>query len=154
MKYFRKNLYAVGLLFGLLIRVLGQDPNELLKTDVISEVSALKPGDSAWIGVTFVLKPGWHIYWKNSGESGYPTTIEWESEDAEFGPLKFPTPENYQLMEMISYVHEDSVALLTRMTLNEEVQAGERVQVSEPSLSLRRWPSGSFLARLPYSCFG
>ena len=130
MKYFRKNLYAIGLLFGVLVRVLGQDPNELLKTDVISEVSALKPGDSAWIGVTFVLKPGWHIYWKNSGESGYPTSIEWESGDAEFGPLKFPTPRNYQLMEMISYVHEDTVALLTRMTLNEEVQAGERVQVS------------------------
>ena len=78
---------------------LGKIQDELLKTDVISEVSALKPGDSAWIGVTFVLKPGWHIYWKNSGESGYPTSIEWESGDAEFGPLKFPTPRNYQLMK-------------------------------------------------------
>ena len=28
-----------------------------------------------WMGLQFRLKPGWHVYWKNSGDAGYPPAV-------------------------------------------------------------------------------
>ena len=32
--------------------------------------NAVKPGETFPVGVKFTLQPGWHIYWKNPGDSG------------------------------------------------------------------------------------
>src|SRR5689334_992812 len=37
-----------------------------------------KPGDTVLAGVHLHMNPGWHTYWKNSGQSGLPTQIEWQ----------------------------------------------------------------------------
>ena len=30
-------------------------------------------GQTVWVGLQLVHQPGWHTYWKNSGDSGLPT---------------------------------------------------------------------------------
>jgi DsbC/DsbD-like thiol-disulfide interchange protein len=37
----------------------------------------VEPGKPVWVGLQITHKPEWHTYWKNSGDSGLPTVLEW-----------------------------------------------------------------------------
>ncbi len=55
--------------------------------------SATESSRSARIGVYFQIQKGWHIYWKQSGESGMPTKILWELPPGwSVSDFKWPTP--------------------------------------------------------------
>jgi hypothetical protein len=32
----------------------------------------VKPGEPFWVGLRQTIRPKWHTYWKNQGESGLP----------------------------------------------------------------------------------
>ena len=50
------------------------------KTQVRLLLSAetARPGETVMAGIELRMPPGWHTYWRNPGESGKPTTVEWE----------------------------------------------------------------------------
>src|SRR5689334_1693818 len=35
------------------------------------------PGKPVWVGLQLAHQPEWHTYWKNSGDSGLPTQLQW-----------------------------------------------------------------------------
>ena len=35
------------------------------------------PGKPVWLGLQLRHQPEWHIYWKNPGDSGLPTQLQW-----------------------------------------------------------------------------
>ena len=35
------------------------------------------PGQTVWVGLQIRHQPQWHTYWKNAGDSGLPTTLQW-----------------------------------------------------------------------------
>ncbi len=35
------------------------------------------PGQPLWVGLQIRHQPEWHTYWKNSGDSGLPTELQW-----------------------------------------------------------------------------
>ena len=47
------------------------------------------------VGVLFDLAPGWHIYWRSSGDTGLPPELEWEVDGAEVGEIQWPLPEAF-----------------------------------------------------------
>ena len=66
---------------------------ELVKAALISDVSAIKPGQKFRLGVLYNIEPGWHIYWKHSGDSGIPTKIDWQLPPGfKVGDLQWPLP--------------------------------------------------------------
>lgn len=110
--------------------LLSKNPQELVSVSLSSDALSLKPGDSAWLMIDVEIKPKWHIYWKTSGQSGYPTTIKWNAEQVNFGELYFPSPQYYEVMEMASYVHEGSNTLLTKITLDDQWEGNEFIEIS------------------------
>jgi thiol:disulfide interchange protein len=76
-------LQSVCIVFGVLLFCqrpsVAQQYNgkELVKAMLISDVSAIQAGQKFRVGVLYNIEPGWHIYWKYSGDSGIPTKIEW-----------------------------------------------------------------------------
>ncbi len=92
------------------------------------DLETIKPGSSCWLLIEVKVDSGWHMYWKNAGQSGYPTTIQWETDGVDFGPLQFPSPKAYEFLEMIIYVLEGEFVLLTRMTVDEDFD-GEKLEV-------------------------
>ena len=52
-------------------------PDDLVTTRLVPETPAVAPGGTVWVAVHFEVKPGWHIYWRDPGDSGLPTTVEW-----------------------------------------------------------------------------
>ncbi|MGE4607666.1 MAG: thioredoxin family protein [Myxococcota bacterium] len=48
------------------------------------------------VGVFFEMDRGWHIYWRNSGETGFPTELNWIVEGAEIGETRWPAPHVFE----------------------------------------------------------
>ena len=77
--------------------------NKHVKTSIIFDRVSLQPGASIGqpagkIAVKFEIEPGWHIYWKNSGESAIPTRINWTLPVGwNSGSLEWPVP--YKFIE-------------------------------------------------------
>ena len=71
-------------------------PNPV-ETELVSNVITVKPGDSFKLGVLFKIDPGWYIYWKNPGDSGLPTEVDF-TVPANFkaGELNWPAPSKFQ----------------------------------------------------------
>lgn len=38
----------------------------------------VEQGKPVWVGLQLAHQPDWHSYWKNSGDSGLPTKLEWK----------------------------------------------------------------------------
>ena len=106
-----------------------QIPQELVEVQVSCESDAIKPGDSTWLLISVKVETGWHMYWENAGESGYPTTVEWEEGSASIDPVQFPSPKPYEFLGMVIYVHEKEFFLLSRVSLDEDFEVGKPVEI-------------------------
>lgn len=52
-------------------------PNNHVTVTLIGETTNVVPGRPFQVALRQQIKPGWHTYWSNPGESGLPTTISW-----------------------------------------------------------------------------
>ena len=90
--------------------------DDLIEVSLVSEVETIKSGDSAWLLLQIDMKPSWHAYWKTAGQTGFPTTIDWDyPQGVELEETLFPAPILYQFQDFISYVHADTFYLLTHL---------------------------------------
>lgn len=64
-----------------------------VKSELIADVSKIRAADTFKIGVMFNIEPNWHIYWKNPGDSGLPTSVNFIVPEG-FGvrPIRWPIP--------------------------------------------------------------
>jgi thiol:disulfide interchange protein len=53
------------------------DPDKLVTPELVADTSAIVPGKPFKLGVVLKMQPGWHTYYKESGEAGMPTRITW-----------------------------------------------------------------------------
>jgi DsbC/DsbD-like thiol-disulfide interchange protein len=83
------------------------------KIALLAEDGALKPGQTAWIGLFFDLDKGWHIYWVNPGDSGEPPRIMWQLPPGIVaGDLQWPTPHKMGTSTIVDYGYDGEVLLL------------------------------------------
>jgi thiol:disulfide interchange protein DsbD len=82
------------------------------------------PGVPVRVGVLFDLDRGWHLYWRNPGQSGLATEIEWRLEGGEVGALAWPAPEAFAESDglLTTYGYAEQVLLAAPATF----AAGER----------------------------
>jgi DsbC/DsbD-like thiol-disulfide interchange protein len=81
-----------------------------LHVQLVVPSSTLSPGNSAEAGLYFKLEPGWHVYWKNAGDSGEPPRMKWTLPDGiTAGPLQFPAPKRLPLGPLMDFGYEDEV---------------------------------------------
>ncbi len=72
------------------------------------------------------MEAGWHTYWRNSGDSGAPTTVEWTlPAGLAAGEILWPAPEIYPDQELTTYVHHGKLMLLVRMQVAATATPGE-----------------------------
>jgi thiol:disulfide interchange protein DsbD len=70
-----------------------KDGRQLVKASLVTDVCAIQSGQKFRIGVLYQIEPGWHIYWKHSGDSGIPTKIDWKLPVGfKVGQLQWPLP--------------------------------------------------------------
>ena len=54
-----------------------QQDEQHVRARLIFDVKSIKPGRPFRAGVELFMGPGWHTYYKESGDAGMPTRIQW-----------------------------------------------------------------------------
>src|SRR5580658_155553 len=61
-------------------------------------------------GLYFKLESGWHVYWKNAGDSGEPPHIQWTLPTGiTTSALQFPAPQRLPLGPLMDFGYENEV---------------------------------------------
>ena len=69
-------------------------------------------GKTLWLGLQITHQPGWHTYWKNPGDSGLPTQLQWTLPSGlDAGEIAWPTPKKMFVGPLANYGYEDTVLL-------------------------------------------
>jgi DsbC/DsbD-like thiol-disulfide interchange protein len=84
---------------------------------LLSEQASVKPGGPFTVGLEMTMRPGWHTYWRNPGDSGLPLKITWKlPEGFTAGPIEWPAPERIPSEALMSYGYEGVVLLPVEIT--------------------------------------
>ena len=76
------------------------------------------PGKPVWIGLQLSHQPEWHTYWKNSGDSGLPTALEWTLPPGVIaGDIAWPLPKKIPIGNLANYGYEGTVLLPVPLTI-------------------------------------
>jgi thiol:disulfide interchange protein DsbD len=126
MKFFRLLAACVlALAFALPGAVLAQAGGKSVVTTerVRAELMAyapegVAPGKQVWLGLQLAHQPQWHTYWKNSGDSGLPTQLDWKLPDGVVaGEIEWPVPRKIPVGVLANYGYEGTVLLPVPLTI-------------------------------------
>ena len=113
-------------LLSLLVLILGltgaeaqglKAPADLVRASLVAEPAALRGGTPFTVALRLVMKPGWHVYWRNPGDSGLPPEVTWTL-PAGFsaGPIQWPVPERIPVATLMNFGYADETVLLVTVT--------------------------------------
>lgn len=123
------HLYVVRfiqtVLFALLLCLAATARAAHTQAQLIFADSVAKPGSTVLAGVHLTMEPGWHTYWKNPGEAGMATKIEWQlPPGVTVGEIQWPLPEKIPPADVTTYGYEGDVVLFVPLQLSASVQPG------------------------------
>jgi thiol:disulfide interchange protein len=101
---------------------------EHAEVELIAEKTALVVGEKNTVGLSIKHAPHWHTYWKNPGDSGYPTKITWDLPSG-YGVSEFdwPTPKRLATGPIVNFGYEGEVLLPLTISVPLAAQVGETV---------------------------
>ena len=98
---------------------------EHVEAELVTDKSGAQPGKPALVGLKLRMEPQWHTYWKNPGDSGLPTKIQWLlPEGWKAGEIQWPYPNPLPVGPLMNYGYEDEVVLLAELTPPESAAPG------------------------------
>jgi thiol:disulfide interchange protein/DsbC/DsbD-like thiol-disulfide interchange protein len=102
-----------------------------VKAHLVSEVSAIGPGQSFWVALEFNIRDGWHTYWRNPGDSGQATTLKWRL-PAGFtaGDIVWTTPHRFDLPPLVNYGYGKHAVHLVNITASRDLKPGTPIVLS------------------------
>lgn len=96
---------------------LSGEPEPTVTLQLIPERAAVAPGERARVALVFDVEPGWHIYWKNPGETGLATDATLSSIDSRIRGPEYPAPRlHLDDGPITSFVYEGRTALFWHVT--------------------------------------
>jgi hypothetical protein len=76
------------------------------------------PGKPLWLGLKIEHQPHWHTYWKNPGDSGLPTTLNFTLPGGvQAGPVQWPTPGRLPIGPLMNYGYDGTLLLPVAVTV-------------------------------------
>src|SRR5438552_2294712 len=127
------NVLLLSLILGSPAFALSGDPvgTANVKARLVSEVSALGPGQSAWVLLELNIRDGWHTYWRNPGDSGEATHLAWQL-PAGFsaGDIVWTTPHRFDVPPLVNYGYGKQALHLVQITAPKELKPGAPVKLA------------------------
>jgi thiol:disulfide interchange protein DsbD len=104
-------------------------------------VVARQSADEVWAAVRFRLDSGWHVYWRNPGDSGGPPRVEWTQLPAGWsaGRIEWPTPQRISVDRLVNYGYTGEVLLPVRLTLSPQSSGPRPGSVEGAIVADVRW---------------
>ena len=91
---------------------------QLVRAELLADTTAIVPGKSFTVGLLLRMAPGWHTYWKFSGDAGLPTELKWKLPPGwKVGDIQWPIPlKTIDPGDIETYGYENEVLLMQEVT--------------------------------------
>jgi thiol:disulfide interchange protein DsbD len=108
-----------------------REDEQIVKAEVLADVSAVKPGATFTVGVLLNIQPGWHVYWTNPGDSGVATKVNVHAPKGfKVGDVRFPVPFKFDQFEgVVGYGYEERVLLTAEVTAPQDLPSSASVKI-------------------------
>ncbi len=90
----------------------GVPASPIVHAQLIIDAPHVTHGVPIQAGVTFTMPPHWHIYWRNPGDSGIATKLEWTLPTGlAASDIQWPLPERIETQGLVNYGYSNAVTL-------------------------------------------
>jgi thiol:disulfide interchange protein DsbD len=103
---------------------------ENVSARLIAERGQVAPGDRVELALVLDIRPHWHTYWRNPGDSGEPPRIEWQLPDGvEAGAIRWPAPSLILVGPLANFGYSGRATHLVELSVSEGWPVGEPITV-------------------------
>ena len=98
---------------------------EHVDAELVAEMTGVAPGQDTWVALRLDHMENWHTYWKNPGDAGRATEINWTLPDGVIaGDIVWPTPKRIELpADLVDFGYEDEIFLQVPLSISSSYQA-------------------------------
>ena len=91
---------------------------QLVRAELLADTTAIVAGKPFTVGLLLRMAPGWHTYWKFSGDAGLPTEMKWKLPPGwKVGEILWPIPlKTIDPGDIETYGYENEVLLMQEIT--------------------------------------
>ncbi len=101
-----------------------------IKASLSSDSQVIFPGKPFKLFVTFDMQPGWHIYYKDPGQSGMPTQVDLTlPKGFTAQALSWPPAETFKEDGIVTYGYSKKARLSTMVTPSKLLRSGDSVKI-------------------------
>jgi thiol:disulfide interchange protein len=106
------------------------DPPPHLKIQLVAETRSPKAGSTIDLALDTRPQPGWHGYWQNPGDAGFPAKFDWTLPGGvSAGDPRYPAPQRLVVAGLMNYVFERPYAVIVPLKVPEGLAAGTKLPV-------------------------
>lgn len=94
-----------------------QEPDEYVQVRIVPEKTHINAGETILIAFEQKIYENWHTYWKNPGDSGSATALDWSlPEGFEIGEIMWPAPSRIAYGPLMNFGYSNEAVLLQTLT--------------------------------------
>ena len=113
----------------------GAQRNSRIEVELVPMNAWAAPGSTAVVALRQKIQPGWHTYWRNPGDSGGPTTLDWSlPEGVVAGDILWPLPHRQRLSDIVNLGYEGQVFLPVPIDIPAGATPGTTIPLSVTTL--------------------
>lgn len=102
-----------------------------VRARLLTEHRQVQPGAAVDLALVLDIRPHWHTYWRNPGDSGEPPRIDWQLPDGvTAGPIRWPLPAPIPVGPLVNYGYSDRAVHLVSLQVPADWPAGEPIPIS------------------------
>jgi thiol:disulfide interchange protein len=83
--------------------------------------------------LALIMKPqkGWHGYWRNPGDAGFPARFNWQLPTGlTVGEVQYPAPSQLVISDMMNYIYHGTYVLLAPISIDKSIAVGTQLTIS------------------------
>ncbi len=99
--------------------------SELAKLSIAPDPIRIEAGGTALVAAVLSIEPGWHVYWRNPGDSGMAPSLRWTlPEGLVARAIRWPRPMVFASEHETNYGYEREVGLIVEIEAAAEAKPG------------------------------
>ncbi|MBN8808235.1 MAG: thioredoxin family protein [Sphingomonas sp.] len=107
-----------------------EGPPPHLRIELVPETSVPRAGGRVALALVSTPQPGWHGYWQNPGDAGFPAKFAWTlPAGVTAGEPAYPAPDRLLIAGLMNYVFDKPYTPIVELTVPAGLAAGTRLPV-------------------------
>ncbi len=106
------------------------DPPPHLRIALLPESGTPRAGSTINLALDTRPQPGWHGYWQNPGDAGFPAKFDWTlPKGVTAGAAAYPAPQRLIVAGLMNYVYEKPYAPIVKLTIPAGLATGTALPI-------------------------